>query len=104
MWKDYTDEGSVVLSCRSAANPPAFNFSWFRNNESIFSEAKDSTRQESIIALSGTNPNVYGRYSCIAANDIGASDPCYYDLTALPCEYYSYWCIEIISPIIICNS
>ncbi|XP_035207910.1 B-cell receptor CD22-like [Stegodyphus dumicola] len=84
MWKDYTDEGSVVLSCRSSANPPAFNFSWMRNNESIFSETRESSRQESIIALSGSNPNVYGKYSCIAANEIGASDPCYLDLTALP--------------------
>ncbi|GFR17568.1 uncharacterized protein TNCT_429051, partial [Trichonephila clavata] len=86
MLKDYTDEGNVVLSCRSSANPAAFNFSWFRNNDSIFSETRENNRQESIIALSGSNPNVYGKYSCIAANDIGASDPCSLDLTALPCE------------------
>ncbi|GFU10289.1 hemicentin-1-like isoform X2 [Nephila pilipes] len=84
MLKDYTDEGNVVLSCRSSANPAAFNFSWFRNNDSIFSETRENNRQESIIALSGSNPNVYGKYSCIAANDIGASDPCSLDLTALP--------------------
>ncbi|GFU70452.1 uncharacterized protein TNCV_3280831 [Trichonephila clavipes] len=89
MLKDYTDEGNVVLSCRSSANPAAFNFSWFRNNDSIFSETRENNRQESIIALSGSNPNVYGKYSCIAANDIGASDPCSLDLTALPCEYCS---------------
>ncbi|GIY92543.1 uncharacterized protein CEXT_11841, partial [Caerostris extrusa] len=58
MLKDYTDEGNVVLSCRSSANPAAFNFSWFRNNDSIFSETRESNRQESIIALSGSNPNV----------------------------------------------
>lgn len=87
MWKDFTDEGSIVLSCRSSAVPPAFNFTWFKNNESIFNEAKDTTRQESIIALSGTNPTVYGKYSCIAANDIGASDPCFLDLTAMSRKY-----------------
>uniref|UniRef100_A0A673HGF0 Zgc:172106 n=1 Tax=Sinocyclocheilus rhinocerous TaxID=307959 RepID=A0A673HGF0_9TELE len=57
---------SVTLSCSSDSNPPALNFSWFKENQS---SAVGSGRSFSI---SSFNSSHSGRYYCEAQNQHGS--------------------------------
>ncbi|KAL1281683.1 hypothetical protein QQF64_000486 [Cirrhinus molitorella] len=57
---------SVTLICSSDANPPALNFSWFKENQS---SAVGSGQNFSI---SSVNSNHSGRYYCEAQNKYGS--------------------------------
>ncbi|XP_016375331.1 B-cell receptor CD22-like [Sinocyclocheilus rhinocerous] len=55
---------SVTLSCSSDSNPPALNFSWFKENQSVGSGQSFS--------ISSFNSSHSGRYYCEAQNQHGS--------------------------------
>ncbi|RWS14947.1 hemicentin-1-like isoform X2 [Dinothrombium tinctorium] len=80
--KDYVDEKKVLLTCDTQANPPVFNFTWFKHNTSVtepslFPKSSASTaigsRQISTLIL---NDSELEAYSCVSSNLIGNSKPC----------------------------
>ncbi|XP_051976530.1 B-cell receptor CD22-like [Xyrauchen texanus] len=59
---------SVTLTCSSDANPPVFNYSWYRDTE----EQLEQTGQN--LTINKTNPSHSGRYYCTAQNQYGTQN------------------------------
>ncbi len=57
---------SVTLSCSSDSNPPALNFSWFKENQSSAVGSGQS------FIISSFNSSHSGRYYCDAQNQHGS--------------------------------
>ncbi|KAL1281685.1 hypothetical protein QQF64_000488 [Cirrhinus molitorella] len=57
---------SVTLSCSSDANPPALNFSWFKENQTSAVGSGQS------FSISSFNSSHSGRYYCEARNQYGS--------------------------------
>ncbi len=57
---------SVTLSCSSDSNPPALNFSWFKENQSSAVGSGQS------FIISSFNSSHSGRYYCDAQNKHGS--------------------------------
>ncbi len=57
---------SVTLSCSSDSNPPALNFSWFKENQSSAVGSGQS------FIISSFNSSHSGRYYCEAQNQYGS--------------------------------
>nr|XP_017211393.1 B-cell receptor CD22-like [Danio rerio] len=67
---------SVTLSCSSDSNPPALNFSWFKENQSSAIGSGQS------FSISSFNTNHSGRYYCEAHNKYGSLRSASVSLTA----------------------
>ncbi len=57
---------SVTLNCNSDSNPPALNFSWFKENQSSAVGSGQS------FIISSFNSRHSGRYYCEAQNQYGS--------------------------------
>ncbi len=57
---------SVTLNCNSDSNPPALNFSWFKENQSSAVGSGQS------FIISSFNSSHSGRYYCEAQNQYGS--------------------------------
>ncbi len=57
---------SVTLNCSSDSNPPALNFSWFKENQSSAVGSGQS------FIISSFNSSHSGRYYCEAQNQYGS--------------------------------
>ncbi len=57
---------SVTLNCNSDSNPPALNFSWFKENQSSAVGSGQS------FIISSYNSSHSGRYYCEAQNQYGS--------------------------------
>nr|XP_046255910.1 myelin-associated glycoprotein-like [Scatophagus argus]XP_046255911.1 myelin-associated glycoprotein-like [Scatophagus argus] len=58
-------EGSAVaLFCRSRANPPVTNYTWYKDNE-------EDEETGSTLVLNGVDPTHSGAYHCAATNEMG---------------------------------
>uniref|UniRef100_A0A3B4UAK5 Sialoadhesin-like n=1 Tax=Seriola dumerili TaxID=41447 RepID=A0A3B4UAK5_SERDU len=55
---------SVSLSCRSRANPPVSNYTWYRDGE-------EDDEHGPTLVLNGVDPGHSGDYHCEAKNDLG---------------------------------
>ncbi|XP_056236467.1 sialoadhesin-like [Seriola aureovittata] len=55
---------SVSLSCRSRANPPVSNYTWYRDGE-------EDDEHGPTLVLNGVDPGHSGDYHCAAQNDLG---------------------------------
>ncbi|XP_056312052.1 B-cell receptor CD22 [Danio aesculapii] len=67
---------SVTLSCSSDSNPPAVNFSWFKENQSSAVGSGQS------FSISSFNSSHSGRYYCEAENKYGSQRSASVSLTA----------------------
>ncbi|XP_023224016.1 hemicentin-1-like isoform X2 [Centruroides sculpturatus] len=82
--KDFGNDGTVLLTCIAYASPPVLNFTWYRNNVTIYGQTVDKVEVESLVRYSAESSEESGRYSCVATNEIGASEPCYLDVSPIP--------------------
>lgn len=55
---------SVTLFCRSRANPPVTNYTWYKDDE-------EDKEPGSILVLNGVDPSHSGDYRCAAKNELG---------------------------------
>ncbi len=55
---------SVTLLCRSRANPPVTNYTWYKDGE----EDKESG---SLLLINNVDPSHSGDYHCAAKNELG---------------------------------
>ncbi|OQR66873.1 hemicentin-1-like, partial [Tropilaelaps mercedesae] len=80
--KEEDTTGDIVLTCEANAAPPVLSFSWHHNNRSLSEENLIAGDTRSVLVLQ--SPDSFGQYSCVAANQIGQSEPCLVRLTRLP--------------------
>lgn len=55
---------SVTLLCRSRANPPVTNYTWYKDDE-------EDKEPGLILAINGVDPSHSGDYYCAAKNELG---------------------------------
>lgn len=93
--KDYDDQRNVVLICRSIAYPAVTNFSWYRDNVSLYGNreiVQRSGRHESTLLLQMVDHNDnLARYSCVSTNSVGSSEACKLQMTSLPGKQEVLW-------------
>ncbi|XP_022667619.1 hemicentin-2-like isoform X1 [Varroa destructor] len=80
--KEEDSTGDIILTCEVTAAPPVLGFSWHHNNRSLSEENLIAGDTRSVLVLQ--QPDSFGQYSCVAANQIGPSEPCLIRLTRLP--------------------
>ncbi|XDV24407.1 hypothetical protein PO909_028605 [Leuciscus waleckii] len=72
---------SVTLSCRSDANPPVLNYTWYRDTEEPLKPVQSGQN----LTISNTDPTHSGRYVCTAQNEHGAQNASV--MLDVQCEY-----------------
>lgn len=76
--------GAVALLCRSRANPPVSNYTWYKDEQQEVGEAGQS------LLLASVEPSHAGQYRCSAGNQLGetVSPPTQLDVQ---CESVFFW-------------
>ncbi|XP_045901949.1 B-cell receptor CD22-like [Micropterus dolomieu] len=70
---------SVTLFCRSRANPPVSNYTWYKDDE-------EDKEPGSVLVMNGVDPSHSGDYHCAAKNELGekSSAPIHLDIQYPP--------------------
>ena len=77
--KQSEDDGAILLTCESSANPEDVTFAWFRGNESLVDAEVNNVGLVSVLTLEASAEN-FGTYYCYVNNSVGAGEPCEIDL------------------------
>lgn len=77
--KQIEDDGYILLSCESRANPEDVTFGWRKENETI---AEEDFEQEGLISelRLEPSPESFGTYFCYVNNSVGPGEPCEIDV------------------------
>ncbi|XP_067248885.1 B-cell receptor CD22-like [Chanodichthys erythropterus] len=92
---EITSGDSVSLNCSSDSNPPALNFSWFKENESSAVGSGQS------FSISSFNSSFSGRFYCEAQNKYGSQRSASVSLTVKVAQHTGYWIMIVLIFIII---
>ncbi|XP_048011350.1 B-cell receptor CD22-like isoform X2 [Megalobrama amblycephala] len=92
---EITSGDSVTLNCSSDSNPPALNFSWFKENESSAVGSGQS------FSISSFNSSFSGRFYCEAQNKYGSQRSASVSLTVKVAQHTGYWIMIVLIFIII---
>ncbi|XP_022255787.1 hemicentin-1-like [Limulus polyphemus] len=82
--RGYDQSGTLILTCQAHSQPGVVNFTWYRNNSTVHVYHVTDGASHSVLKLSKERSSSTSSYSCVAANVIGQSDPCYVPLTDFP--------------------
>ena len=77
--KQSEDDGAILLTCESSANPEDVTFAWFRGNESLVDAEVNNVGLVSVLTPEASAEN-FGTYYCYVNNSVGAGEPCEIDL------------------------
>ncbi|XP_054708263.1 hemicentin-1-like [Uloborus diversus] len=89
--KDSGSDRRIVLVCKSSAHPSVTSFSWFRDNVSLVPGEEQVKEGTSYLSLPPEDSEP-ARYSCVATNLVGSSEPCRLQVAALPAP--SGWVLQ----------
>ncbi|XP_076325692.1 hemicentin-2-like isoform X2 [Tachypleus tridentatus] len=80
----YDNSGTPLLTCQAHSQPRVVNFTWYRDNVTVHVDQVNVGVSHSLLKLPKKHKDYSTLYSCVAANAIGLSYPCFVPLSKLP--------------------